>query len=125
MTNGCFDLLHPGHMASLQYAHNQGNCLVVGLNSDRSVESLKGAGHPIIDQQGRAEMLAAMAGVDYVVIFDDESVQGLVEQVQPDVLVKSAEYAPEEVVGHEIVRRRGGSVGADAQKRPVQHQWID
>jgi D-beta-D-heptose 7-phosphate kinase/D-beta-D-heptose 1-phosphate adenosyltransferase len=116
MTNGCFDLLHPGHTASLQDARNQGHCLVVGLNSDRSVEALKGAGHPIIDQQGRAEMLAAIGCVDYVVIFDDVSVEGLVEQVQPDVLVKSAEYATDEVVGHEIVHRRGGSVALTPRK---------
>lgn len=110
MTNGCFDLLHPGHVASLQFARNQADCLVVGLNSDRSVEHLKGAGHPIVPEQGRAEMLAALGCVDYVVIFDDPSVTGLVGQVLPDVLVKAAEYGPEEVVGHEIVKRHGGRV---------------
>ena len=71
MTNGCFDLLHPGHVALLQEARKQGDCLLVGLNSDRSARELKGAGHPIVDQQGRAEMLAALACVDYVVVFDD------------------------------------------------------
>ena len=81
MTNGCFDLLHPGHVASLQEARQQGDCLVVGLNSDRSVRELKGAGHPLVDQQGRAEMLAALACVDYVVTFDDASVAGLVERL--------------------------------------------
>jgi D-beta-D-heptose 7-phosphate kinase/D-beta-D-heptose 1-phosphate adenosyltransferase len=110
MTNGCFDLLHPGHVDSLQQARNQGDLLVVGLNSDRSVRELKGLGRPIIDQQGRAEMLAALACVDYVVVFDDASVQGLVERLMPDVLVKSAQYAAQEVVGHEIVRRYGGRV---------------
>jgi len=110
MTNGCFDLLHPGHVASLRHARSQGDLLVVGLNSDRSVEALKGAGHPIIDQQGRAEILATMELVDYVVLFDETSVAGLVERLMPDVLVKSAEYAPEEVVGHEIVRSYGGRV---------------
>ncbi len=92
MTNGCFDLLHPGHLASLQEARKQGDCLVVGLNSDRSTRELKGPGHPIIDQQGRAEMLAALECVDYVVIFDNRSVAGLVERVLPDVLVKAARY---------------------------------
>lgn len=110
MTNGCFDLLHPGHVASLEHARDQGDCLVVGLNSDRSVEGLKGPGRPIIDEQGRAEMLAALSCVDYVVIFDDQSVAGLVERIKPDVLVKAAEYGPEEVVGHEIVERYGGRV---------------
>ncbi len=110
MTNGCFDLLHPGHVTSLGEARRHGDLLVVGLNSDRSVEQLKGPGHPIIDQQGRAEMLAALACVDYVVLFDDPSVEGLVEKILPDVLVKSAEYAVEQVVGHEIVARHGGRV---------------
>ena len=83
---------------------------MVGLNSDRSVRELKGPDQPILDQQGRAEMLAALACVDYVVLFDDPSVAGLVERVLPDVLVKSAEYTPELVVGHEIVERHGGRV---------------
>ncbi len=110
MTNGCFDLLHPGHVASLQDARRQGDLLVVGLNSDRSVEQLKGPGHPIVDQQGRADMLCALSCVDYVVLFDEASVAGLVEQVLPDVLVKSAQYTTEQVVGHEIVERHGGRV---------------
>jgi D-beta-D-heptose 7-phosphate kinase/D-beta-D-heptose 1-phosphate adenosyltransferase len=110
MTNGCFDLLHPGHVASLEVARSQGDCLLVGLNSDRSVRRLKGDGHPILDQQSRAAMLAALACVDYVVIFDDTSVHRLVRRVSPDVLVKSAEYVVSEVVGHEIVRRHGGRV---------------
>ena len=110
MTNGCFDLLHPGHVASLQEARRQGDCLVVGLNSDRSTRELKGARAPLIDQQGRAEMLAALECVDYVVIFDDASVAGLVERVLPDVLVKAAQYWPEEVVGYGIVAKHGGRV---------------
>ncbi len=110
MTNGCFDLLHPGHLASLIEARRHGDLLVVGLNSDRSVEALKGPGHPIIDEQGRAEMLAALECVDYVVLFDDPNVEGLIEKILPDVLVKSAQYAVEQVVGHEIVERHGGRV---------------
>jgi len=110
MTNGCFDLLHPGHVASLQQARDQGDCLVVGLNSDRSVGELKGPGQPMIDEQGRAEMLAALACVDYVVLFDQTSVAELVQRVLPDVLVKADEYTPEQVVGHEIVERHGGRV---------------
>ena len=110
MTNGCYDLLHPGHVDSLQFARSQGDCLVVGLNSDRSVRQLKGPGRPIVDQGGRAEMLAGLDCVDYVVIFDETSVAGLVAELRPDVLVKSAEYLPEEVVGHDIVRQYGGQV---------------
>jgi rfaE bifunctional protein nucleotidyltransferase chain/domain len=110
MTNGCFDLLHPGHVASLEFARRHGDCLVVGLNSDRSARMLKGPGHPIVDQHGRAAMLAALACVDYVVLFDHPSVAGLIERVVPDVLVKSAEYAVEEVVGHETVLAHGGRV---------------
>jgi len=110
MTNGCFDLLHPGHVASLQAARSYGDLLVVGLNSDYSTRQLKGSDRPIIDQQGRAEMLAALECVDYVIIFDDASVAGLVERVLPDVLVKSAQYAHQEVVGHEIVEAHGGRV---------------
>ena len=110
MTNGCFDLLHPGHVASLEAARRYGDLLVVGLNSDRSIEQIKGPGRPIVDQQGRAAMLAALGCVDYVVIFDEPSVAGLVRRVLPDVLVKSSQYAVEEVVGHEIVEQGGGRV---------------
>ena len=110
MTNGCFDLMHPGHVASLQEARRQGDCLVVGLNSDRSVRELKGPGRPVIEQQGRAEILAALACVDYVVIFDEASVAPLVDRLRPDVLVKAAQYSVEQVVGHELVTGRGGCV---------------
>ncbi|MHC4399786.1 MAG: PfkB family carbohydrate kinase [Planctomycetota bacterium] len=110
MTNGCFDLLHPGHVASLEAASHLADCLLVGLNSDRSARELKGPGRPIIDQEGRAAMLAALCFVDYVVIFDEASVTGLVQQVRPEVLVKSDQYSVEEVVGHEIVERHGGQI---------------
>ena len=110
MTNGCYDLLHPGHVASLQYAKSHGDCLVVGVNSDRSATELKGVGHPITDQDSRAEMLTALECVDYVVVFDDSSVANLVQEVMPDILVKSNEYALNEVVGHDIVQRNGGRV---------------
>jgi D-beta-D-heptose 7-phosphate kinase/D-beta-D-heptose 1-phosphate adenosyltransferase len=110
MTNGCFDLLHPGHVASLQEARRQGDCLLVAVNSDRSVRQIKGPGRPVIDEQGRTEMLAALACVDYVVVFDEASVAGLVDRVAPDVLVKADHYTTEQVVGHESVLRRGGQV---------------
>ncbi len=110
MTNGCFDLLHPGHVASLQAARKQGDCLLVAVNSDRSVREIKGPGHPVIDEQGRSEMLAALACVDFVVVFDEASVAGLVERVAPDVLVKADQYTTEQVVGHQSVLGRGGQV---------------
>ncbi|NUQ64408.1 MAG: D-glycero-beta-D-manno-heptose 1-phosphate adenylyltransferase [Pirellulales bacterium] len=110
LTNGCFDLLHPGHVASLQEARTLGDCLVVGLNSDRSVRLLKGPARPIVDEEGRAAMLTALECVDYVVLFDDAEVARLVQRVRPDVLVKSAEYALDRVVGREIVERYGGRV---------------
>ena len=125
MTNGCFDLLHPGHVASLQEARRQGDCLLVALNSDRSVREIKGPGRPIIDAAGRADMLAALGCVDYVVIFDDASVPGLVEQVLPDVLVKADQYAPTEVVGHEAVLAPGRPGGHRAHARRVFHQQPD
>ncbi len=110
MTNGCFDLLHPGHVASLQQARSHGDCLVVGLNSDASVRKLKGPQRPIVNQQGRAAMLAALQCVDYVVLFDDPSVRTLIERVLPDVLVKSSQYQLDEVVGREAVEAAGGRV---------------
>jgi D-beta-D-heptose 7-phosphate kinase / D-beta-D-heptose 1-phosphate adenosyltransferase len=110
MTNGCFDLLHPGHIASLQEARRHGDCLVAAVNSDRTVRELKGPGRPLIDQHSRAEMLAALACVDYVVIFDTLSVAPLVGALRPDVLVKAAQYSIEQVVGHEIVEGYGGQV---------------
>ena len=125
MTNGCFDLLHPGHVASLQEARKQGDCLLVAVNSDRSVRELKGPGRPIIDQQGRAEMLAALACVDYVVIFDEASVAGLVERVLPDVLVKADQYTTEQVVGHEIVTRNGGQRRRGADEAALLDQPAD
>ena len=110
MTNGCFDLLHPGHVASLEQARAYGDCLVVGLNSDVSVRKLKGPDRPLVEERGRAAMLAALQCVDYVVLFDDTSVLGLVRRVLPDVLVKSAQYTLGEVVGREVVEAAGGRV---------------
>lgn len=109
-TNGCFDLLHPGHLDALSFARAQGDCLVVGLNSDSSVRSLKGSDRPIIDEVGRARMLAGLACVDYVVRFDDVTVADLVKAVRPDILVKSAEYQLENVIGRDIVESYGGRV---------------
>lgn len=107
-TNGCFDLLHPGHLATLEFAKSQGDCLVVGLNSDASVRALKGEGRPIVDWIGRAQMLAALACVDYVVLFGEHSVLPLITQVRPDILVKGGTTGA--IVGREFVKEYGGSV---------------
>jgi D-beta-D-heptose 7-phosphate kinase/D-beta-D-heptose 1-phosphate adenosyltransferase len=110
-TNGCFDLLHVGHVSYLAEARSLGDVLIVGLNSDASVRRLKGPTRPVIGEQARAAMLAAMAAVDYVVIFDEPTPHNLLHHLRPDVLVKGGTYRPSEVVGHEVVEAYGGQVG--------------
>ena len=109
-TNGCFDLLHAGHIASLNFARAQGDRLVVGLNSDRSVRQLKGAGRPVYPASERARILAALESVDYVVIFDDTRADGIIAEVAPDVLVKGEDYRGQTIDGAESVVARGGKV---------------
>jgi len=109
-TNGCFDLLHLGHVELLRYARAQADVLIVGLNSDVSVRKLKGPDRPVNSEDVRSRILASMADVDYVVLFDEASVLPLVRQVRPDVLVKGGDYSVEEVVGHEFVLSYGGQV---------------
>jgi len=109
-TNGCFDLLHPGHVGYLEFARRQGDILVVGLNSDRSVQKLKGPSRPLINELDRARMLAALEAVDYVVMFDEPSVLTLLKRICPDVLVKGQDYTVEGVIGHEFVQEKGGTV---------------
>jgi rfaE bifunctional protein nucleotidyltransferase chain/domain len=109
-TNGVFDLLHPGHVRYLQQARTLGDALIVGINSDRSVRANKGAGRPITPEAERAEILAALASVDAVVIFDEDTPHGLIATLQPDVLVKGADWAEDAIVGRDIVERRGGRV---------------
>jgi D-glycero-beta-D-manno-heptose 1-phosphate adenylyltransferase len=110
-TNGCFDLLHVGHVRYLQAAKRLGDILVVGINSDASVRRLeKGRGRPIVPQADRAEVLAALASVDVVTIFDQETPIELIRLVQPDVLVKGGDWAPDQIVGADVVRARGGRV---------------
>ncbi|HET9533579.1 MAG TPA: D-glycero-beta-D-manno-heptose 1-phosphate adenylyltransferase [Blastocatellia bacterium] len=109
-TNGCFDLLHPGHVRYLRQARELGDALVVALNSDRSVRKIKGEGRPILDQQERAEVMAALESVDYVVIFDDETPRDLIASLLPDVLVKGGDWPVDQIVGSEEVRRAGGQV---------------
>ncbi len=109
-TNGCFDILHPGHIHLLNKAKELGDVLVVGLNSDESVRRLKGAGRPVFSQQDRKRMLLALRYVDAVIIFDEDTPKRLIEEVQPDVLVKGEEYEMEEIVGADFVIRHGGKV---------------
>lgn len=109
-TNGCFDLLHPGHTRSLRYAKDQGDVLVVGLNSDQSVRHLKGIRRPILPLQARLELLAALSVVDFVTSFDEDTPEKLIEQIVPDVLVKGADYAPDEIAGAAFVKENGGEV---------------
>ena len=109
-TNGCFDLLHPGHIHSLQTARALGDVLIVGINSDRSVRMLKGQGRPVIPEQERAEILASMECVDAVVIFDALTPQRVVALLLPDVLVKGGDWPENEIVGREEVQAAGGKV---------------
>lgn len=109
-TNGCFDLLHRGHTCLLQQAKALGDLLIVGLNSDASIRRLKGQLRPVLSQDERAELLSALASVDYVVIFEEADPSRIIEALEPDVLVKGADWTKEEVVGRETVERRGGRV---------------
>jgi D-beta-D-heptose 7-phosphate kinase/D-beta-D-heptose 1-phosphate adenosyltransferase len=110
-TNGCFDLMHVGHTRYLQAARDLGDLLVVGVNTDRSVQSLnKGSDRPIVPERQRAEVLAALACVDYVVLFDEPDPGRLITEIQPDVLVKGGDWTPDKIVGRETVEARGGVV---------------
>jgi D-beta-D-heptose 7-phosphate kinase/D-beta-D-heptose 1-phosphate adenosyltransferase len=109
-TNGVFDVLHPGHIRYLQDARREGDALIVGVNSDRSVRIIKGTARPINPDHERAEMLAALACVDAVVIFDEDDPQQLIGRLQPGVLVKGADWAPDAILGRDIVEARGGRV---------------
>jgi D-beta-D-heptose 7-phosphate kinase/D-beta-D-heptose 1-phosphate adenosyltransferase len=109
-TNGCFDLLHAGHVRYLNQARAMGDALAVGLNSDRSVRTLKGEGRPIVPEEERAEVLAALECIDYVFIFDDLTPQRVIDAVVPDVLVKGADWGIDEIVGRRTVENAGGIV---------------
>lgn len=109
-TNGCFDLLHPGHLRCLEQARALGDLLVVAINSDSSVRELKGAGRPLVPQDERAEILAALAAVNYVVIFDAPTPRELIARLLPDVLVKGGDWGAEEIVGRAEVEAAGGRV---------------
>jgi D-glycero-beta-D-manno-heptose 1-phosphate adenylyltransferase len=110
-TNGCFDLMHVGHTRYLQAARDLGDLLVVGVNTDRSVRDLnKGADRPIVPEQQRAEVLAALGCVDYVVLFDEADPGRLIAEIEPDVLVKGGDWRPDTIIGRETVEARGGVV---------------
>ncbi|MDT5159267.1 MAG: D-beta-D-heptose 7-phosphate kinase / D-beta-D-heptose 1-phosphate adenosyltransferase [Acidobacteriota bacterium] len=109
-TNGCFDILHVGHVRYLQQARSLGDALLVAINSDRSVRALKGANRPVLSEAERAELLAALSSVDFVTIFEEESPRTLIAEVLPDILVKGGDYALEEIHGREEVERAGGRV---------------
>ncbi|MCI0404179.1 MAG: D-glycero-beta-D-manno-heptose 1-phosphate adenylyltransferase [Acidobacteria bacterium] len=109
-TNGCFDLLHPGHVRLLEQARKLGDVLVVGLNSDASVRRLKGEARPLMAEAGRAEVLAALECVDAVTFFEEETPRELIAALRPDVLVKGGDWAPEQIVGREEVEAAGGRV---------------
>ena len=109
-TNGCFDLLHPGHIGSLEQARSLGDALIVGLNSDASVRQLKGAGRPVLPERERAEILAALECVDAVVIFDELTPREIIARLLPDVLVKGADWPGDQIVGREEVEAAGGRV---------------
>jgi len=109
-TNGCFDLLHPGHVRCLTEARSLGDLLVVAVNSDRSVRGNKGPERPLVPQNDRAEVLAALSSVDYVTIFDEPTPRDLIARLLPSVLVKGADWGPNDVVGREEVEAAGGRV---------------
>src|ERR1700733_9359999 len=110
-TNGCFDLLHPGHVRCLAEARALGDLLVVAVNSDRSVRGNKGPERPLVSEQDRAEVLAGLASVDYVTIFDEPTPRELIARVLPNILVKGADWAPDQVAGREEVEAAGGARG--------------
>jgi D-glycero-beta-D-manno-heptose 1-phosphate adenylyltransferase len=118
-TNGVFDLLHPGHVRYLQAARDQGDALIVAVNSDRSVRGNKGPDRPVTPQGERAELLAALGCVDAVVVFDAPTPDAIIRAIQPDVLVKGADWAADQIVGRDTVEARGGVV----VRIPVEPGW--
>ena len=110
LTNGVFDILHPGHVRYLLDARREGDALIVAVNSDRSVRASKGPARPVTPENERAEILAALASVDAVVVFDEDNPQQIVSRLQPDVLVKGADWAMDDIIGRETVESRGGRV---------------
>ncbi len=109
-TNGCFDLLHVGHVRYLNKAKQQGDVLVVALNTDASVRKLKGPHRPLVPQRERAEILGGLAAVDYVTLFGEETPADIIEELQPQILVKGADYKVKDIVGNDFMKKTGGRV---------------
>lgn len=109
-TNGCFDLLHLGHVTYLEQAKSKGDLLIVGINSDRSMQRLKGRERPLVPQSERAQVLAGLSSVDYVTIFNEPTPLRLIQALLPDALVKGADWEKDNIVGGDVVERRGGKV---------------
>ena len=109
-TNGCFDILHPGHLRYLYIARGLGDYLIVGLNSDRSVKAIKGTARPILPQEQRAEMLAGLGFVDGIVIFDEDNPLKLIENLMPHVLVKGGDWQEDDIIGADVVKAASGEV---------------
>jgi D-glycero-beta-D-manno-heptose 1-phosphate adenylyltransferase len=109
-TNGCFDILHRGHIEYLAKASTFGDILIIGLNSDKSVKSIKGSSRPLQDETTRSLVLASLYFVDKVILFDEDTPYELIKIIQPDVLVKGADYKPEQIVGYDIVKSGGGEI---------------
>ncbi|MEI6246363.1 MAG: D-glycero-beta-D-manno-heptose 1-phosphate adenylyltransferase [Acidobacteriota bacterium] len=118
-TNGVFDLLHPGHIRYLQAARAEGDALIVGVNSDRSVRAIKGPTRPITPENERAEILAALECVTAAVVFDEDTPAEIIRRIQPDVLVKGADWAADAIVGRDTVEARGGRV----VRMPIEQGW--
>jgi rfaE bifunctional protein nucleotidyltransferase chain/domain len=109
-TNGCFDILHIGHVSYLEEAKKKGDVLVVGLNSDKSVQKIKGPKRPIVPEKERAFVLGGLASVDYVVLFNEDTPQKLIEKIKPNVMVKGADWKGKEVAGADFVKSYGGKM---------------
>lgn len=122
--NGCFDVLHVGHVRYLQEARALGDLLIVGLNSDNSVRRLKGEGRPVLNQEARATLLDAMECVDYIIIFEDDTVDRLLVELRPDFHCKGSDYTPETVPEKETVRQYGGSTSITGGKKIQSTRWL-
>ena len=109
-SNGCFDILHAGHVDYLSKAADEGDVLIIGLNTDASTKRLKGSTRPINNQDARAMIMASLSFVTAVVLFDEDTPYNLIKQVQPDILVKGSDYKPEDIVGYDILKAKGGEV---------------
>jgi rfaE bifunctional protein nucleotidyltransferase chain/domain len=109
-TNGCFDILHRGHIVYLAKAASYGDLLIIGLNSDLSVKNIKGPNRPLQDQESRALIMASLHFVSHVILFDEDTPYNLIKKIQPDVLVKGADYKPQDIVGYDILTAKGGEI---------------